>query len=76
MYYTMGMAPRLIWDAETATYVRSRGQRYSNAQSLEPEWAQEAMQDPQLVALEPDPTSRMGASRFMGSRGQLPGCSQ
>ncbi|GAA1373239.1 hypothetical protein GCM10009638_06810 [Luteococcus sanguinis] len=34
--------------------------------SVEPEWAQEVLDDPDLAALEPDPKSRMGASRFIG----------
>ncbi|MFB9259258.1 transposase [Dietzia aerolata] len=33
---------------------------------MEPEWAGEVMDDDELLALEPDPKSRMGASRFIG----------
>lgn len=29
-------------------------------------WTQEALDDPDLVALEPDPKSRLGAARFIG----------
>ena len=32
---------------------------------MEPEWAGEVMDDDELLALEPDPKSRMGASRFI-----------
>ena len=47
-------------------YVRSRGDRYPDGLDIEPEWAQEVMADVNLLALEPDPKSRMGASRFIG----------
>ncbi|SPF69064.1 Hypothetical protein PROPJV5_2030 [Propionibacterium ruminifibrarum] len=60
------MGEVLHWDDEAAAYVRSRGDRYQGGQSLEPEWAQEALQDRDVAALEPDPKSRMGASRFIG----------
>ena len=33
---------------------------------IEPEWTNEVMVDVDLLALEPDPKSRMGASRFIG----------
>jgi len=33
---------------------------------LEPNWATEVLEDPDLVAFEPDPKSRIGASRFIG----------
>jgi len=33
---------------------------------IESEWAQQVMDDVDLVAFEPDPKSRMGASRFIG----------
>lgn len=33
---------------------------------IEPEWTREVMSDVDLAALEPDPKSRMGASRFVG----------
>ena len=40
--------------------------RYPNAEGIETDWTQEVMQDVDLLALEPDPKSRMGASRFIG----------
>ena len=54
------------WDAEAIAYIRSRGDRYPDGVGIEPEWAQEIMADVDLLALEPDPKSRMGASRFIG----------
>lgn len=61
------MSEVLNWDAGAADYVRSRPERYPGGRRIEPEWAQEVLQDPELAALEPDPKSRMGASRFIGT---------
>jgi hypothetical protein len=60
------MGEQLRWAAEDAGYIRSRSRRYPGAVDIEPEWAQEAMDDPELVAFEPDPKSRIGAARFIG----------
>ena len=60
------MGERLHWDDEATGYVRSRGSRYPGGRGVEPEWAQEALDDRNLAALEPDPKSAMGASRFIG----------
>ena len=60
------MGEVLNWDAESAAYIRSRGDRYPGGSGIEPEWAQQAMDDIEMVAFEPDPKSRMGASRFIG----------
>ena len=60
------MAEELIWDGDSAAYIRSRGERYPNGRDIEPEWTQEVMADADLVAFEPDPKSRIGASRFIG----------
>jgi hypothetical protein len=57
---------QLIWDEDSAAYIRSRGERYPKGMNIEPEWTEEVMADVDLVALEPDPKSRMGASRFIG----------
>jgi len=54
------------WDPDAMAYVRSRGHRYPDGLGIEPEWTQEVMADVNLLALEPDPKSRMGASRFIG----------
>jgi hypothetical protein len=54
------------WDDEAIAYIRSRGQRYPDGLAVEPEWTQEAMSDVDLLVLEPDPKSRMGAARFIG----------
>lgn len=60
------MGEELLWDDGSAAYIRTRGERYPNGVGIEPEWAREVMADVDLVALEPDPKSRMGASRFIG----------
>ena len=60
------MAEEIHWDPEATEYIRSRGERYRDAEGVEPGWTQEAMDDVDLLALEPDPKSRMGASRFIG----------
>jgi hypothetical protein len=54
------------WDPEAIAYIRSRGERYADAEGVEADWTQEVMADDDLLALEPDPKSRMGASRFIG----------
>jgi hypothetical protein len=60
------MSEQLQWAAADASYIRTRSQRYPGARDVEPAWAQEAMDDPELVAFEPDPKSRIGAARFIG----------
>jgi len=60
------VSDELQWDADAAAYIRGRGDRYPGAGSVEPEWTQEVMSDVDLLAFEPDPKSRMGASRFIG----------
>ena len=64
--YTRHMAEELSWDEDSAAYIRSRGERYPNGMDIDPEWTEEVMADVDLLALEPDPKSRMGASRFIG----------
>ena len=60
------MSEDLIWSAEAAAYIASRSSRYPDGLDLAPEWADEAMADPDLAAFEPDPKSRIGAARFTG----------
>ena len=60
------MSEELIWDDESATYIRLRQNRDPGAIGIQPAWTQEVMADADLAALEPDPKSRMGASRFVG----------
>ena len=60
------MGEALNWDDESAAYIRARGECYPGGQGVEPGWAQQVMDDPDLAAFEPDPKSRMGASRFIG----------
>ena len=59
------MSEELIWDDESATYIRLRQNRYPGAIGIQPARTQEVMADADLAALEPDPKSRMGASRFV-----------
>lgn len=47
-------------------YIASRSSRYPDALDIAPDWTSEVLADADLVALEPDPKSRMGASRFIG----------
>ena len=60
------MGAAVWWDGASARYIRSRSRRYPGGLDLEPDWASEVLQDPDLVAFEPDPKSRVGASRFVG----------
>ena len=53
------------WDSGAIAYIRSRGDRYPDGAGIEPQWTQEVLADVDLLALEPDPKSRMGASRFI-----------
>ena len=64
---TLGdLGEELNWDDESAAYIRNRGDRYPGGGGVEPNWAREVMDDPDLAAFEPDPKSRMGVSRFIG----------
>ena len=54
------------WSNDAIAYIRSRGDRYPDGDGIEPTWAHEVMDDVDLLAFEPDPKSRMGASRFIG----------
>lgn len=60
------MGEVLDWDDASAAYIRSRGDRYRGGGGVQPDSAQQVMDDPDLAAFEPDPKSRMGASRFIG----------
>ena len=60
------MGDEIQWDPDTSAYIRSRGERYPAGVGIEPQWTQEVLDDVDLLALEPDPKSRMGASRFIG----------
>lgn len=60
------MGERLRWSVDARRYVMSRSERYDGGQDIDPLWCQEALDDPCLAALEPDPKSRMRASRFIG----------
>lgn len=62
----MFVADRIRWSEEAATYLQTRSDRYHGAVDIEPSWTTEVLADPGLVAFEPDPKSRMGASRFIG----------
>ena len=60
------MGEEINWSPDAIAYIRSRGSRYPRGMGIEPDWTQEAMDDIDLLALEPDPKSRIGASRFIG----------
>jgi hypothetical protein len=54
------------WNAESGAYIRSRSSRYQDGFDIEPAWTQEVLTDAELATFEPDPKSRVGASRFIG----------
>lgn len=56
----------LLWADEDADYIRSRSKRYRGALDIEPAWTQEVLADEHLVAVFPYPSSRVGASGFIG----------
>lgn len=60
------MSDEVLWSAEGIAYIRSRSARYPGAVDIEPSWAQEVLDDLDMIALEPDPKSRIGAARFIG----------
>ena len=66
MEYVGCVGEVLSWDDASAAYIRARGERYVGGSGIEPEWAQQVLDDVDLVSFEPDPKSRMGASRFVG----------
>jgi hypothetical protein len=48
------------WDEASAAHVKTRSQRYRGAVDIKPAWTQEVFDDPNYVAFEPDPKSRVG----------------
>ena len=50
------MGEALNWDNESAGYIRVRTDRYPGGRGIESEWAQQVMNDVDLVAFEPEPT--------------------
>ena len=60
------MPEAIYWSAEGVDYIGSRSARYPGAFDIEPDWTRETLNDPDLIAFEPDPKSRMGAARFIG----------
>ena len=60
------MVERIHWDDASAAYVQTRSQRYPGAFDIDPAWTQEVFADRDYAAFEPDPKSRIGASRFIG----------
>jgi hypothetical protein len=54
------------WDDEDADYISSRSDRYPGALDIGPAWTAEVLEDGRLVVLEPYPTSRIGATGFIG----------
>lgn len=57
---------RLIWSDDDAQYIRSRSSRYPGGLDIEPEWAQEAVDDEHCIKLNPYPRSRVRAIGYIG----------
>jgi len=55
-----------MWDADSAAYILSRSARYPGALDSQPDWTGEVLTDPDMLAAEPDPKSRIKAARFIG----------
>jgi hypothetical protein len=64
MSYTVAVG--LYWADEDAAYIQSRSARYAGALDIEPAWTAEVMADERLVEVSPYPTSRVGATGFIG----------
>jgi hypothetical protein len=64
MSYTLDV--RLFWTDEDAAYIRSWSSRYPAALDIELSWTLEVLADDRLVELSPYPSSRVGASGFIG----------
>lgn len=60
------MDERLTWDTDGAAYILSRSAQYPGALNIRPEWTQEVLADPDMLAADPDPKSRIKAARFIG----------
>ncbi len=60
------MVEQIQWDGASAAYIRTRSQRYPGAFDIDPDWTHEVFADPEYVAFEPDPKSRVGGLRFIG----------
>ncbi|MEO6700228.1 MAG: hypothetical protein ABI140_02825 [Jatrophihabitantaceae bacterium] len=60
------MVEKIAWSAQATDYLRTRSRRYHGALDIQASWTVEVLADPDLVGFEPDPKSRMGASRFIG----------
>ena len=81
MYYIVrhpcllpGVGESMQWSSDAIAYVRSPSDRSACGVGIEPTRAQKVMDDVDLLAFEPDPTSRMGASRFIGRSHPPVGC--
>lgn len=58
----------IAWAPEDAAYIRSRSSRYPGALDIDPAWTAEVMTDADLATADPDPKSRVGASRSSATR--------
>ena len=56
----------LLWAVDDRNYIQSRSQRYPGALDIDPAWTQEVLDDDDVVELSPYPSSRVGASGFVG----------
>lgn len=57
----------MYWADDDAAYIQSRSTRYPGAINIEPGWTLEVLADERLLELSPYPTSRTGASGFIGT---------
>lgn len=64
--YTSEVVGELWWDDEDVEHIRTRSDRYPDADNVEPAWTLEATDDPHRVVRDPDPKSRSGYVRIIG----------
>jgi hypothetical protein len=50
----------ITWSETAARHIRTRSYRYPGAADIAPEWTMEALEDPEMLWLEPDPKSDSG----------------
>ena len=65
LYYIDWVPEVIHWSAEGLSYIGSRWARYPGAVDVDPDWTQDVLTDPDLIAFEPDPkrvSTRRGSS--------------
>lgn len=50
----------ITWSEAAKLHVRTRSHRYPGAVDIDPDWTAEALDDPEMLWLEPDPKSEGG----------------